>query len=153
MSEKETQMLVIMRHGEAQATPGSSGDRALIAAGRAEASEKFAKMFTNNPVFDHVYCSTKLRARETLDETFHSMKHGKIIYTEMLKPSGDPVKVADELRELTGNTLVVSHLPLVELLVDELCGAGSCKGFGYSDIYVLKKGEDGSFSVERSSLD
>lgn len=96
---------------------------------------------------------TKLRARETLDETFHSMKHGKIIYTEMLKPSGDPVKVADELRDLSGNTLVVSHLPLVELLVDELCGAGSCKGFGYSDIYVLKKGEDGSFSVERSSLD
>lgn len=111
--------LVIMRHGDAAF---SNSDRNLSETGRKEVST-IAYSLANVVRIDRCLCSPKTRAVQTANILKDKVFYCDIEIEKMLTPSGDPAQIIsylDSIIEPDKNLLIVSHLPLVELLAYEL---------------------------------
>lgn len=140
--------IFIMRHGEAQPLVRSDRDRQLTDYGynQAAASAQWLKQnyFANTPV-DYVLVSPFQRTRQTfacLNEQLEVKQHE---YSEDIVPSGQAKLVHDYLDYLLtdrasccNGIVLVSHMPLVSYLVDELCGQHRSILFSTAAIAVLE---------------
>ena len=112
--------IVIVRHGDAVF---SSNDRVLSQNGIKEVSATGQKL-SSLIKLTRCYSSPKTRAMQTANIIAeHNGYHEKIEYLSDLTPSGDAHQVIDFLTAGCGkndNVLLVSHLPLVEILAYDL---------------------------------
>ncbi|MCI6345215.1 MAG: phosphohistidine phosphatase SixA [Succinatimonas sp.] len=111
--------IVILRHGEATL---SNCDRVLSSQGMKEAvatGQKLSKILTITKCF----CSPKTRTEQTANIVCQQLGFdGNKETLSELTPSGNPAKIIsyiDETCDDEDTVLLVSHLPLVELLAYE----------------------------------
>ncbi|MGN1281323.1 MAG: SixA phosphatase family protein [Succinivibrio sp.] len=108
--------IVILRHGEAVF---SSNDRVLTSRGMNEAMMTASKL-SNITKISKCFCSPKTRAMQTCRIAARELGYkGDIEYLRELSPSGDPSFLVSYIESSCQNDdviLLVSHLPLVELL-------------------------------------
>ncbi len=112
--------IVIVRHGDAVY---SNEDRILSVTGRKEAAivgEKLKRVIN----IDYCYSSPKTRALETSSLICDALGfHSKIEYLGELTPSGNArqiISFIDATIEMEKTVMLVSHLPLVEILSYDL---------------------------------
>lgn len=135
--------VIIMRHGQA-AYAGT--DRVLTATGRAEAAAtglKLGGLFT----IHHVFASPKTRALETARLVLEQLPGVPPQLEEVreLTPSGNAALVHDLVLSRAQNhenVLLVSHIPLVELLTEEFCPGIEMPIFGTAAALVIDYDEN-----------
>ncbi len=115
--------LWLMRHGRAAgSSPSGDAGRPLTDEG-AEGIERVAQFaVTAGWRPDEMWHSPYLRAIQTA-ERVHRRTGGARSVDEGLVPNGRPSNIADALRLASGSVFVVSHLPLLPAVLDELFGA------------------------------
>lgn len=115
--------IIVMRHGEAAHEAGRDDLRPLTDTGRVQ-SVKMAKwVLPQLPRLDRVLVSPFLRARQTWETIQAVLPEPKIVEeVHDLVPYGRVEPVADYVRTLDDEyILIVSHLPIVGYIVNELC--------------------------------
>lgn len=111
----------IMRHGEAEPGGDSDAGRALTPQGQQEALSVLKGSHEALTAVDVIWASPYTRAQQTA--LIVSELLAKPVTTQTwLTPTGDPVRVMDELGQVQNTVLLVSHQPLVGVLVDSLAG-------------------------------
>lgn len=136
-------ILYIMRHGQAQAVADSDRARSLTQIGRNE-SELVAKwLAADNPRFDITFVSPYVRALETeqivAEHCEPSLNH---FILDELTPESDPASCGDSVlaycaQHKASSALIVSHLPLVGLLISDLCPGEIISSFSTSSVACL----------------
>ncbi|OCG18844.1 phosphohistidine phosphatase SixA [Gilliamella sp. App2-1] len=115
----------IMRHGEAGFSASSDSSRTLTNYGIIQSNQAGIWLKQQNYQFDFGLVSPYLRAQQTLTELSSHVRVDKVETNRFLVPSGSPSHIVDVLTLLLAdgieNVIVVSHLPLVGYLVNELC--------------------------------
>ncbi len=112
--------LYLMRHGEAEGVYEGEGP-SLSSRGESEVSRIGEALSSKKIRLDHIYHSGKLRARQTAEIVGSKFSADiPISKKEGLKPN-DPAPVfAKDLNDVSGNILVVGHLPFVSKLTSYL---------------------------------
>ena len=114
-----------MRHGEAGFSASSDATRSLTDFGRKQATQAGLWLNQQDFKFDLGLVSPYLRAQQTYSELSAYCPVLKIETDNFLVPGGSPSHIADLLMTLSArgieNVIIVSHLPLVGYLVNELC--------------------------------
>ncbi len=136
--------LYIMRHGQAQPVAPSDKERVLTETGRQESlimTKWLAKHQTN---FDLTFVSPYLRALETFEIASQIIENKPQHHVlEELTPDSSPETCGDTLLAYCAqikatSALVVSHLPLVGLLVADLCKGAIMPSFTTSSIACVE---------------
>lgn len=134
--------IYIMRHGEAGYAASSDAQRTLTAYGH-EQCRLVAQWFEQqNITFQYALVSPYERARQTFSwiEKVHHI--GRVEINKMLVPGGDPTQIGRELMALAlrgvKSVLIVSHLPLVGYLVNELCPHVTLPMFSTADVACIE---------------
>lgn len=135
--------LYIMRHGRANIMAPSDEARNLCETGRFQTDQMAKWLALERAQFSMTFCSPYARARQTYEIVNRRFKapHQALILSE-LTPDADPVLAADSILAYAAqvkaeSALVVSHLPLVGLLVAELCPGEMPVHFETSSIACL----------------
>jgi len=112
----------IMRHGEAQAKAETDRQRELAQQGREDIVQMAADYSSALGSIDVIWASPYVRTQQTAK--LLSEQLGKPVITQsFLQPSGNPIDTLSALEAHSENTvLIVSHQPLVGVLVDGLAG-------------------------------
>ncbi|WP_202112417.1 MULTISPECIES: phosphohistidine phosphatase SixA [unclassified Gilliamella] len=114
-----------MRHGEASFSASSDSSRTLTHYGIQQSNQAGIWLKQQNCRFDFGLVSPYIRAQQTLTELSSHVSVAKVETNSCLVPSGSPSSIVDMLTMLLNdgveNVIVVSHLPLVGYLVNELC--------------------------------
>ncbi|WP_218059138.1 phosphohistidine phosphatase SixA [Gilliamella sp. wkB178] len=114
-----------MRHGEAGFSASSDSGRSLTSRGIKQSQQAAQWLKQLNYQFDLGLVSPYLRAQQTFAELTSQLVVSHVESNNILVPSGDPSKIVNLLAMLSStgvnNVIVVSHLPLVGYLVNELC--------------------------------
>jgi len=114
--------IFILRHGQAEAFSTNDFSRRLTSKGAADTQQ----MVTDNQEFlstiRHVYASPLLRAQQTAEIATELLGIKSITTNSLLEPDIATKQVFNWLVEVNENSLIVSHLPLVGLLANQLCG-------------------------------
>lgn len=114
--------IFIMRHGEAQAKADTDPQRELTQQGREDVIQVVTDYSSALKGIDVIWASPYVRAQQTAKLVSEQLLK-PIITWPFLSPSGNPV---DTLEALNGDcettVLIVSHQPLVGILVDGLAG-------------------------------
>jgi len=153
--------LFIMRHGEAEAPRLDDKSRQLTALGREQAKYAAQWLKTNyctSGAVDLALVSPYRRARQTHDVVSLDIVAEKVESNEDIIPDGSPRLVSDYIdarihasvnaKKPIKSLLVVSHMPLVSYLVDELCQSYTTSLFSTASIAVIKY----SLSAHKGSL-
>lgn len=115
----------IMRHGEAGFSASSDSSRTLTDYGIIQSNQAGIWLKQQDYQFDFGLVSPYLRAQQTLTELSSHVHVEKVGTNQFLVPGGSPSHIVDVLTLLLAdgvdNVIVVSHLPLVGYLVNELC--------------------------------
>lgn len=120
--------IFIMRHGEAEAMKADDFNRCLTENGFNEADEMAANLSLWTPSIDALVVSPYLRAQQTAQQI--KRRHTEIKFEETsadFTPESCAQFAADYLLALVHmhpeckTWLVISHMPLVSYLVDQLC--------------------------------
>ncbi|MWN04926.1 phosphohistidine phosphatase SixA [Gilliamella sp. Pas-s95] len=115
----------IMRHGEAGFSASSDSSRTLTNHGIEQSNQAGIWLKQQNYRFDFGLVSPYLRAQQTLTELSSHVSVASVETHSFLVPGGSPSHAVDILTMLLNdgveNVIVVSHLPLVGYLVNELC--------------------------------
>lgn|SRR5690554_1374080 len=116
--------LWILRHGQAEPYSGYDAGRALTAAGRLQVEEILRRQ---GPQIDtqglEIWTSPFLRARQTANLATEILQSPIVRETDLLVPEANARELLEELyRTSSEKVLLVSHQPLVSLLLDILCG-------------------------------
>ncbi|PXY91333.1 phosphohistidine phosphatase SixA [Gilliamella apis] len=115
----------IMRHGEAGFAASSDASRTLTDYGLKQACQAGLWLNQQNFKFDLGLVSPYLRAQQTFTELSSHCRVSQLETDNLLVPGGSPSHIADLLMTLPDrgieNVIIVSHLPLVGYLVNELC--------------------------------
>ena len=143
-------LVCIMRHGEAEPYRPNDATRVLTDVGRQQvqtSSHWLTNHYVQNGAFDMALVSPYTRAQQTLDEVMRSCQVARIEQTNLITPEASPPFAADYINALLTQAiqqndaiktlLVVSHMPLVSYLVDELCGRQRSQLFATAGIVVL----------------
>lgn len=143
--------LFIMRHGEAEAPRLDDKSRQLTALGREQstlAAQWLKAHYCNNGAVDLALVSPYRRARQTHDMVSLDIIANKIENNDDIVPDGSPRLVSDYIdarvhaavnaKKPIKSMLVVSHMPLVSYLVDELCQSYTTSLFSTASIAVIK---------------
>ena len=133
-----------MRHGSAHPLANTDEERPLVLNGQHDSSRMAKYLRQQLSKFDLVFTSPYLRALQTyhiVGEEFFKPDHQFIL--DELVPDADPARCGDSLLAYCAqykidNALVVSHLPLVDLLVADLCCNGITTSFSTSSVACLK---------------
>ncbi len=143
--------LFIMRHGEAEAPRLDDKSRQLTPLGREQA--KTAALWLKDQYcpkgsVDLALVSPYRRAKQTHDMVSLDIIANKVENNEDIVPEGSPRLVSDYIDGLLHaavnskkpikKLLVVSHMPLVSYLVDELCQSYTTSLFSTASIAVIK---------------
>lgn len=114
--------LFIMRHGEAESRAESDMHRELTAQGKGDIAQMAETYADDLASVDIIWASPYARAQQTAQ--IMSTALGKPVVTQaFLPPNGNPSEVLDILQNIGEQTvLMVSHQPLVGVLVDGLAG-------------------------------
>ncbi|WP_394220984.1 phosphohistidine phosphatase SixA [Alteromonas gracilis] len=143
--------LFIMRHGEAEAPRLDDKSRQLTPLGREQAKTAalwLKKQYCSKGVVDLALVSPYRRAKQTHDMVSLDILADKVESNEDIVPEGSPRLVSDYIDGLLHaainskkpikKLLVVSHMPLVSYLVDELCQSYTTSLFSTASIAVIK---------------
>lgn len=120
--------IFIMRHGEAENRFTDDASRCLTPQGVAEAGNSGAWLHNIVGHIDMVLVSPYVRAGQTLEAVKHKLPIEITQVSADVTPDGQVELFHDYLRVLLGedtqiqSLLIVSHMPFVSSLVDELCG-------------------------------
>jgi len=143
MPKERRMKLYIMRHGQAQLTAPSDQLRALTEQGEQE-SMIMAKWLTKQvKQFPLSFVSPYVRAQQTYQTVINEFNApGHHYCLDELTPESSPQMCGDALlaycaQHNVENALVVSHLPLVALLVNDLCKGDEMPSFSTSSIACL----------------
>ena len=143
--------LFIMRHGEAEAPQIDDKRRQLTTLGREQsknAASWLREHYCSSGTVDLALVSPYSRARQTHDMVSLDIVSDRIEIDEEFIPSGLPKVASDYIDAIIHNAvntkkpikrlLVVSHMPLVSYLVDELCQSYTTSLFSTASIAVIK---------------
>ena len=142
-----------MRHGQAELRAQSDSQRALSLSGRLEC-EKMATYLSRHDVScDAVLVSPYLRAQQTLETVRPFVaKSASVHTTRFLTPGGSASKTANEIAALQAigvkSLLIVSHLPLVGYLVEELAPEAGSPAFATASVAHVELDENGFGSLK-----
>ncbi|WP_426417538.1 phosphohistidine phosphatase SixA [Aestuariirhabdus sp. LZHN29] len=131
-------LVLLMRHGEAEGMAVDDAQRALTAAGEAQAAAS-ARYLTGYAI-ERVVASPYRRAQQTAALVSQELGGG-FSSSELLIPDADPVIALQSLAEsTTDNLLLVCHMPLVSRMAGWLLeGEGAWgPGFATADIAVIE---------------
>ncbi len=135
--------LYIMRHGQAQISAPSDSQRALTPLGQ-EQTAIMAKWLRNTASsFDVAFVSPYKRALQTFDIVSQQVRmSGHHYCLEELTPESNPSTCGDALlaycaEHKATNAFAVSHLPLVGLVINDLCRGDFVPAFTTSSIACL----------------
>lgn len=132
-----------MRHGQAELTASSDQQRALTIKGIEETTIVAKWLSAQQRTVDISFVSPYLRAQQTIDIVKHEYKEISHHYClNELTPDASPASCGDVLLAYCAqhgvqSALVVSHLPLVALLVSDLCKGDIVPTFSTSSIACL----------------
>ncbi|MDX1583963.1 MAG: phosphohistidine phosphatase SixA [Thermoanaerobaculia bacterium] len=115
---KDERVLYLVRHGSA-GEPNGEGKRELTEEGRAEVTALREALEQKGVRIDRIFHSEKLRAEQTA-EVLASLCETAPTSRSGLAPEDDPDVFVAEIGELGGSTMIVSHLPFLPNLCDEL---------------------------------
>lgn len=136
----------IMRHGEAGFSALSDSSRSLTAFGISQSKQAGQWLKQLGFHFDLGLVSPYLRAQQTLTELLTQVSVSQIETNNLLVPGGNPSKIANLLAMLPSsgieNVIVVSHLPFVGYLVNELCPEVSAPMFATAAIACIDLSHD-----------
>ncbi len=148
--------LYLMRHGHA-VSESFDPERPLSGIGRAQVERLAAVLKANRVVFDRIWHSAKLRARQTAENLGQALVPGVVPEKkDGLKPN-DP---AGPLADLMGVTfsenpglrlLIVSHIPLLPSLISFLTGTdspGKIPSFPEAGMAFLKPDHSGLWRLQ-----
>ena len=114
--------LFIMRHGEAQARADNDTLRELTPEGRDDISQMAATYAGELAQVDVIWASPYVRAQQTA-QLMSAQLLKPVITQTFLPPNGNPQDVLQALESHQDQTvLLVSHQPLVGILVDGMAG-------------------------------
>lgn len=143
--------LFIMRHGEAEAPRLDDKSRQLTPLGREQAKTAalwLKDQYCQKGIVDLALVSPYRRAKQTHDMVSLDIIANKVENNEDIVPEGSPRLVSDYIDGLLHTAvnskkpikklLVVSHMPLVSYLVDELCQSYTTSLFSTASIAVIK---------------
>ena len=114
----------LLRHGHAEPQVTTDDVRQLTDKGRAETRQVLQTSQREIQHLDAIYASPLVRAQQTAEiaATFFPGLH--IHTTATLVPEASPLQVYEWLASLKhASILLVSHQPLVGILVNQLCGS------------------------------
>lgn len=136
--------IYIMRHGEAELDAEEDSLRALTKLGERQSLQVAQWLTARINRLDRVLVSPYVRAKQTWQAISSLLPPAKVVEVEEeLIPYGDAAKVADYLRALDmgdpeQTVLIISHLPVVGYMVNELCPAIAPPLFVTSGLASLK---------------
>jgi len=136
--------LFIMRHGQAQLTAPTDKERTLTDVGQQETFIMATWLAKHQRSFDITFVSPYARALETFAITSQFIENTPQHHIlEELTPDSSPEICGDTLLAYcaqinTDSALVVSHLPLVGLLVTDLCKGAMMPSFSTSSIACVE---------------
>jgi len=127
--------LFIMRHGQASPVATNDSQRELTQHGFLEAA-KMAKWLNDSAInFENILVSPFVRAQQTAKTLMaDNSTSAKLSTLDFITPSGNAKQVHDYLDglfidEAINKLLVISHMPLVSYLVEELTADNACPIF------------------------
>lgn len=116
----------LLRHGNAEPMAERDRDRRLTARGREEVAMTACTSGKELGSVTDVWVSPYRRAQQSfgvVGESIASIKNAHTQTTEAITPDGHPDQVIDLMyRAGCESLLLVSHQPLIGVLLDELCG-------------------------------
>ena len=114
--------LLILRHGDAD-LGGPDQSRQLSAYGREQVHQQVARHYQAISAVDVVVSSSYVRAAQTAEIVTQATAVKSIEWFDDLVPQGSLRRVEALLQQhLKSNVLLVSHLPLVGVLIDYFTG-------------------------------
>lgn len=115
--------IIVMRHGEAAHEAGRDDLRPLTDKGRKQSIKMAEWVAAELPRLDRVLVSPFLRAQQTWDAVRTCLPEPSLVEeVHDLVPYGRAEVVTDYLRALNDDyILIISHLPLVGYIVNDLC--------------------------------
>ncbi len=144
--------IYIMRHGEAGYSALSDSKRALTEHGINQSKQVGHWLNEQHIQFDLGLVSPYLRAQQTLEHLASAVSIAQIETNNGLVPGGCAAHIVDMLTllPLSGikNTLIVSHLPLVGYLVNELCRHVPPPMFATASVACIQLSSDGAGTLE-----
>ncbi|MDP2560183.1 phosphohistidine phosphatase SixA [Psychrobium sp. 1_MG-2023] len=136
--------LYIMRHGQAQPIAQTDKQRSLTDTGREESINMAKWLALTESQFDLTFVSPYHRAQETFDLVSQEFEQAQQhLVLDELTPNSSPESCGDTLLAYCAqikakSALVVSHLPLVGLLVADLCAGSMMPSFATASIACIE---------------
>jgi phosphohistidine phosphatase len=135
--------LMIMRHGEAEASFQNDAARNLTTRGFIEAQKAGVWLRDTVEQIDMALVSPYVRAQQTFDMVSSVVDVSRSETNHQIVPSGTPSTVHDyvdailDMNNDVQSLLLVSHMPLVSYLLDNFCGQFESRLFATSSIALL----------------
>ncbi|MCK5819206.1 MAG: phosphohistidine phosphatase SixA [Psychromonas sp.] len=140
--------IYIMRHGQAQMMAASDAERPLTAVGKEQSKNMAGYLADKKVEFDAAIVSPYVRARQTfavVSSFFSKISH--IQSLDSLIPSGSASVTIKEILALqvkgVKSLLIISHLPLVGYMVNELDPAAGSPSFSTSAVAYVELDDQG----------
>lgn len=136
--------IYLLRHGHAEAQADRDENRALTPEGQNEAITMGALLAKRGVLVDRICSSPLKRAVETATLVARAMQDDRqILLSDRFIPEGDPNEACEFILALgCRSILVVSHLPILPEILDELTGRSSADGFVPCELYILEYSAD-----------
>lgn len=121
--------LYIVRHGEAEPATGADAQRPLTERGRRDVRALWQALAARGETPGKIISSPYVRAAQTAAEIAAVFNTQVARSSDLLVPEARPQDVFDWLlsEPLRDGTLLVSHMPLVSLLVGRLVDGGDAR--------------------------
>jgi phosphohistidine phosphatase len=135
----KTMLVCIMRHGEAEATPDSSGERHLTQRGASQVAGVLNLAKQMGVTVNAIATSPLARAKDTA-EIAKKVFGLDYAVTNALEPEGSPEEVYEELskHKLGDSVLLISHQPLISKLLSDILGAETRVEFSTGTMAVVR---------------
>ena len=138
--------IIIMRHGDAEPFKKNDITRNLTDFGlqqAAEAGRWLNDYYSKSNGIEMALVSPYIRAQQTFEQLNLKVKVEKMHISEDITPDGNPQLVHDHIdylveeKKLTRNLLIVSHMPFVSFLSDELLTKKVSLLFATSSLVII----------------
>ena len=138
--------IIIMRHGDAEPLKKNDVTRNLSDLGEQQAMEAgrwLNEYYLTSNGIEAAFVSPYIRARQTFKQLNLHVKVEKMQIVEDVTPDGNPQLVHDHIdymlqeKKLKQNLLIVSHMPFVSYLVDELMSHRESLLFATSSLAII----------------
>jgi len=137
--------LFLIRHGEA-APEDVDPARPLTQEGRSQVAKTAAGMKEKSVKIDEIWCSKKLRAKQTAEIIAQIMEVKNLIEKDGLKPNDPVAPIAELINQTDKNIAIASHLPFLAKLTALLTTGSEDKEivkFGGGELVCLRKEKAG----------